>query len=184
MTGDGTNDAPAMNTSDCGIAMGLSGTATAKEASDLILMDDSFSSIVTGVLWGRTIYLNIQKFILFQLTVNFVAIVMAVIGPFIGVEFPLTVIQMLWVNLIMDTFAAIALASLPPSRKVMEDKPRDRRASILTPTMRKDIIGVGLFFFFLLVASLLSSASSSSKSGSPLSSSARSCAEARSSVPS
>ena len=155
MTGDGTNDAPAMNTSDCGIAMGLSGTATAKEASDLILMDDSFSSIVTGVLWGRTIYLNIQKFILFQLTVNFVAIVMAVIGPFIGVEFPLTVIQMLWVNLIMDTFAALALATEPPKESIMEEKPRNPKDFIITPKMTKEIIIKGSLMLIILVGMLV-----------------------------
>lgn len=155
MTGDGTNDAPAMNSSDCGIAMGISGTATAKEASDLILMDDSFSSIVTGVLWGRTIYLNIQKFILFQLTVNFVAIVMAVIGPFIGVEFPLTVIQMLWVNLIMDTFAALALATEPPKLSIMEEKPRNPKEFIITKKIAKEILLNGSIMLAILISMLV-----------------------------
>ncbi len=152
-TGDGTNDAPALNAADVGLSMG-DGTAVAKEASDMTIQDNSFSTIANAVMWGRSLYKNIQRFLLFQLTVNVTACLLVLCGAFMGTESPLTVTQMLWINLIMDTFAAIALASLPPSRKVMEDKPRDRRASILTPTMRKDIIGVGLFFFFLLVAML------------------------------
>ena len=152
-TGDGTNDAPALNAADVGLSMG-DGTAVAKEASDMTIQDNSFSTIANAVMWGRSLYKNIQRFLLFQLTVNVTACLLVLCGAFMGTESPLTVTQMLWINLIMDTFAAIALASLPPSRRVMEDKPRDRRASILTPTMRKDIIGVGLFFFFLLVAML------------------------------
>lgn len=152
-TGDGTNDAPALNAADVGLSMG-DGTAVAKEASDMTIQDNSFSTIANAVMWGRSLYKNIQRFLFFQLTVNVTACLLVLCGAFMGTESPLTVTQMLWINLIMDTFAAIALASLPPSRRVMEDKPRDRRASILTPTMRKDIIGVGLFFFFLLVAML------------------------------
>lgn len=152
-TGDGTNDAPALNAADVGLSMG-DGTAVAKEASDMTIQDNSFSTIANAVMWGRSLYKNIQRFLLFQLTVNVTACFLVLFGAFMGTESPLTVTQMLWINLIMDTFAAIALASLPPSRRVMADKPRDRRASILSPTMRKDILGVGFFFFFLLVAML------------------------------
>lgn len=153
VTGDGTNDAPALNTADVGLSMG-DGTAVAKEASDMTILDNSFSTIANAVMWGRSLYKNIQRFLLFQLTVNVTACFLVLFGAFMGTESPLTVTQMLWINLIMDTFAAIALASLPPSHKVMEDKPRDRKARILSPTMRKDILGVGFFFFFLLVAML------------------------------
>lgn len=153
VTGDGTNDAPALNTADVGLSMG-DGTAVAKEASDMTIQDNSFSTIANAVMWGRSLYKNIQRFLLFQLTVNVTACFLVLSGAFMGTESPLTVTQMLWINLIMDTFAAIALASLPPSRKVMEDKPRDRMASILNPTMRKEIFGVGFFFFFILVAML------------------------------
>lgn len=152
-TGDGTNDAPALNAADVGLSMG-DGTAVAKEASDMTILDNSFSTIANAVMWGRSLYKNIQRFLLFQLTVNVTACFIVLFGAFIGTESPLTVTQMLWINLIMDTFAAIALASLPPSRKVMKDKPRNRKASILSPTMRKDILGVGFFFFFLLAAML------------------------------
>lgn len=152
-TGDGTNDAPALNAADVGLSMG-DGTAVAKEASDMTILDNSFSTIANAVMWGRSLYKNIQRFLLFQLTVNVTACFLVLFGAFMGTESPLTVTQMLWINLIMDTFAAIALASLPPSHKVMNDKPRDRKASILSPTMRKDILGVGFFFFFLLVAML------------------------------
>lgn len=152
-TGDGTNDAPALNAADVGLSMG-DGTAVAKEASDMTIQDNSFSTIANAVMWGRSLYKNIQRFLLFQLTVNVTACFLVLVGAFMGTESPLTVTQMLWINLIMDTFAAIALASLPPSRKVMEDKPRDRNASILSHPMRVEILGIGFFFFFLLVAML------------------------------
>lgn len=152
-TGDGTNDAPALNAADVGLSMG-DGTAVAKESSDMTIQDNSFSTIANAVMWGRSLYKNIQRFLLFQLTVNVTACFLVLVGAFMGTESPLTVTQMLWINLIMDTFAAIALASLPPSRKVMEDKPRDRNASILSKPMRIEILGVGFFFFFLLVAML------------------------------
>lgn len=152
-TGDGTNDAPALNAADVGLSMG-DGTAVAKESSDMTMQDNSFSTIANAVMWGRSLYKNIQRFLLFQLTVNVTACFLVLVGAFMGTESPLTVTQMLWINLIMDTFAAIALASLPPSRRVMEDKPRDRNASILSKPMRIEILGVGFFFFFLLVAIL------------------------------
>lgn len=152
-TGDGTNDAPALNAADVGLSMG-DGTAVAKESSDMTIQDNSFSTIANAVMWGRSLYKNIQRFLLFQLTVNVTACFLVLVGAFMGTESPLTVTQMLWINLIMDTFAAIALASLPPSRRVMEDKPRDRNASILSKPMRIEILGVGFFFFFLLVAIL------------------------------
>ena len=152
-TGDGTNDAPALNAADVGLSMG-DGTAVAKEASDMTILDNSFSTIANAVMWGRSLYKNIQRFLLFQLTVNVTACFLVLVGAFMGTESPLTVTQMLWSNLIMDTFAAIALASLPPSRRVMENKPRDRNASIISKPMRIEILGVGFFFFFLLVAML------------------------------
>lgn len=152
-TGDGTNDAPALNVADVGLSMG-DGTAVAKEASDMTIQDNSFSTIANAVMWGRSLYKNIQRFLLFQLTVNVTACFLVLAGAFMGTESPLTVTQMLWINLIMDTFAAIALASLPPSQKVMQDKPRNRKASILSLSMRINICVVGLFFFFLLVVML------------------------------
>lgn len=152
-TGDGTNDAPALNVADVGLSMG-DGTAVAKEASDMTIQDNSFSTIANAVMWGRSLYKNIQRFLLFQLTVNVTACFLVLVGAFMGTESPLTVTQMLWINLIMDTFAAIALASLPPSQKVMQDKPRNRKASILSHSMRINILSVGFFFFFLLVAML------------------------------
>ena len=117
VTGDGTNDAPALNHAQVGLSMGT-GTSVAKEASDITLLDDSFNSIGTAVMWGRSLYKNIQRFIVFQLTINFVALLIVLLGSVIGTELPLTVTQMLWVNLIMDTFAALALASIPPSETV------------------------------------------------------------------
>lgn len=153
VTGDGTNDAPALKVAHVGLSMG-DGTSVAKEASDITIIDNSFSSICRAVMWGRSLYQNIQRFLLFQLTVNVAACFIVLVGAFMGTESPLTVTQMLWVNLIMDTFGAMALASLPPSQSVMKDKPRDRKAFILTKPMMKDILGVGGFFFLLLVVFL------------------------------
>ncbi|MBR2438450.1 MAG: calcium-translocating P-type ATPase, PMCA-type [Bacteroidales bacterium] len=154
VTGDGTNDAPALNYADVGLAMGT-GTAVAKEASDIILLDDSFASVTTAVRWGRSIYLNIQKFIQFQLTINVVALFTALTGPFIGIEFPLTVTQMLWVNLIMDTFAALALASEPSYNEVMKKKPRGINDFIISKSMMANIFGIGLLFLAILLGILV-----------------------------
>lgn len=153
VTGDGTNDAPALQAAHVGLSMG-DGTAVAKEASDITIIDNSFSSISKAVMWGRSLYQNIQRFLLFQLTVNVAACFLVLAGAFMGTESPLTVTQMLWINLIMDTFAAMALASLPPSEKVMKDKPRDRNAFIINRSMGWNIIGVGGLFFVLLFALL------------------------------
>ncbi|WP_418417051.1 calcium-translocating P-type ATPase, PMCA-type [Alistipes ihumii] len=153
VTGDGTNDAPALNFAQVGLSMG-SGTSVAKEASDITLMDDSFSSIATAVMWGRSLYKNIQRFVLFQLTINFVAIVIVLLGSIFGSQLPLTVTQMLWVNLIMDTFAALALASLPPSRSVMREKPRKNSDFIITRSMIRSIVGVGIVFVAALLGML------------------------------
>ena len=153
VTGDGTNDAPALKSAHVGLSMG-DGTSVAKEASDITIVDNSFASIGRAVMWGRSLYLNIQRFILFQMTVNVVACLIVLCGAFMGMESPLTVTQMLWVNLIMDTFAAMALASLPPSDSVMRDKPRSRSAFIISRQMWKAIIGVGGIFFAILLAIL------------------------------
>ena len=150
VTGDGTNDAPALKTAHVGLSMG-DGTSVAKEASDITIIDNSFSSIGRAVMWGRSLYQNIQRFILFQMTVNVAACFIVLSGAFMGMQSPLTVTQMLWVNLIMDTFAAMALASLPPTRSVMREKPRPREAFIISRAMWKSIIGTGgVFFLFLL----------------------------------
>jgi Ca2+-transporting ATPase len=154
MTGDGTNDAPALNHAEVGIAMN-NGTDVAKEAADVVLLDNSFPSIITGIKWGRSLYKNIQHFILFQLTINVVAILTAIVGPFIGVNLPFTVTQMLWVNLIMDTFAALALATEPANDAVMLEKPRNPKAFIITTDMWLTIGGVGIVFFVLMVALLV-----------------------------
>ncbi|NTV18599.1 MAG: cation-translocating P-type ATPase, partial [Bacteroidales bacterium] len=153
VTGDGTNDAPALNFANVGLSMGT-GTSVAKEASDITLLDDSFNSIATAVMWGRSLYQNIQKFIIFQLTINLSALIIVLLGTIFGHELPLTVTQMLWVNLIMDTFAAGALASLPPNPKVMHDKPRDSSAFIITKPMRWNILFTGLLFVVVLLALL------------------------------
>lgn len=149
VTGDGTNDAPALNAAQVGLSMG-DGTSVAKEASDITIMDNSFASITKAVMWGRSLYRNIQRFVLFQLTVNLVACLIVVIGAFTGTESPITVTQMLWVNLIMDTFAALALASLPPSMGVMRDKPRKSTDFIITRQMAWGIFGGGLAFVLFL----------------------------------
>lgn len=150
VTGDGTNDAPALNYAQVGLSMGT-GTSVAKEASDITLLDDSFNSISTAVMWGRSLYRNIQRFIVFQLTINFVALLIVLLGSLVGTELPLTVTQMLWVNLIMDTFAALALASIPPSESVMKEKPRKSTDFIITRPMAYNIIGVGLAFLVVLM---------------------------------
>ncbi|MBC5614340.1 calcium-translocating P-type ATPase, PMCA-type [Bacteroides hominis] len=151
VTGDGTNDAPALNHAQVGLSMGT-GTSVAKEASDITLLDDSFNSIGTAVMWGRSLYKNIQRFIVFQLTINFVALFIVLLGSIVGTELPLTVTQMLWVNLIMDTFAALALASIPPSESVMNDKPRRSTDFIISKAMRQNIFGVGTVFLVVLMA--------------------------------
>lgn len=153
VTGDGTNDAPALNHAQVGLSMGT-GTSVAKEASDITLLDDSFHSIATAVMWGRSLYKNIQRFIVFQLTINLVALASVLLGAFFGTELPLTVTQMLWVNLIMDTFAAMALASIPPSADVMNEKPRLTDEFIITKPMRCQILGTGVAFLGILLTFL------------------------------
>ena len=152
--GDGSNDSAALNQAEVGIAMN-NGTDIAKNAADVILLDNSFPSIILGVKWGRSLYKNIQHFILFQLTVNVVAILIACVGPFIGVDLPFTVTQMLWVNLIMDTFAALALATEPANNAVMNDRPRDPKAFIITKAMWTEILGVGLVYTGILLYLLI-----------------------------
>ncbi|WP_304152373.1 calcium-translocating P-type ATPase, PMCA-type [Hoylesella buccalis] len=154
VTGDGTNDAPALHYAHVGLSLG-SGTSVAKEASDMTLLDDSFGSIAHAVMWGRSLYKNIQRFLFFQLIVNLTALLLVLGGAFIGVEMPLTVTQILWVNLLMDTFAAMALASLPPSREVMKDKPRKENEFILNKEMRQGILFCGVTFFIFLFAMLI-----------------------------
>ena len=154
VTGDGTNDAPALNHAQVGLSMGT-GTSVAKEASDITLLDDSFNSIGTAVMWGRSLYKNIQRFIVFQLTINFVALFIVLLGSLVGTDLPLTVTQMLWVNLIMDTFAALALASIPPSASVMQEKPRKRTDFIISKAMQLNIFGVGLLFAVVLMGMLI-----------------------------
>ncbi len=153
VTGDGTNDAPALNFAQVGLSMG-SGTSVAKDASDITLLDDSFNSIASAVMWGRSLYRNIQRFLVFQLTINVTALTVVLLGSLFGTELPLTVTQMLWVNLIMDTFAAAALASLPPDPRVMNDKPRKSSQFIITRPMAGMIFGIGAFFVVTLVCLL------------------------------
>ena len=150
VTGDGTNDAPALNHAQVGLSMGT-GTSVAKEASDITLLDDSFHSIATAVMWGRSLYKNIQRFIVFQLTINVVALLSVLLGAFFGSALPLTVTQMLWVNLIMDTFAAMALASISPSMDVMNEKPRKRTDFIISKAMQSNIFITGACFLAVLL---------------------------------
>lgn len=157
VTGDGTNDAPALKAAQVGLSMG-DGTSVAKEASDITILDNSFSSITRAVMWGRSLYRNIQRFLLFQLTINVAACLIVLLGSLIGTESPLTITQMLWVNLIMDTFAAGALASLPPNERVMNDKPRRSGPDgdfIITKPMAYRIFGVGIVFVAVLMGLLL-----------------------------
>lgn len=154
VTGDGTNDAPALNHAHVGLSLG-SGTSVAKQASDITLLDDSFHSIANAVMWGRSLYKNIQRFLFFQLVVNVSALLLVLGGSIIGTEMPLTVTQILWVNLIMDTFAAMALASLPPSREVMKDKPRKPSDFIISKSMGRGILGIGFVFFAIMFVFLI-----------------------------
>ncbi len=154
VTGDGTNDAPALNFANVGLSMG-SGTSVAKDASDITLLDDSFASIATAVMWGRSLYRNVQRFVLFQLTINVAAILIVFVGAIAGTELPLTVVQILWVNLIMDTFAAMAMASLPPNEEVMRDKPRPRNEFIITPAMARTLFSCSGLFVAILLTMLL-----------------------------
>ena len=153
VTGDGTNDAPALNRAHVGLSLG-SGTSVAKQASDITLIDDSFHSIAQAVMWGRSLYKNIQRFIFFQLIVNVTALLLVLFGSFVGTELPLTITQILWINLIMDTFAAMALASLPPSREVMQEKPRSKDAFIINKDMMSGIGIIGGLFFLGMFAML------------------------------
>ena len=149
MTGDGVNDSPSLNHADVGIAMG-SGTSVAKEASDIVLLDDAFPSIVTGIKWGRSLYKNIQSFLVFQLIINVATCLVVALSPILGVDMPFTVTQMLWVNIVMDTLAALCLASEPADENVLTEKPRKQYAFILTKPMYKTIIGMGIFVFGVL----------------------------------
>ena len=153
VTGDGTNDAPALNFANVGLSMG-SGTSVAKDASDITLLDDSFTSIASAVMWGRSLYRNIQRFVLFQLTINFAAIIVVFVGSIFGTEMPLTVVQILWVNIIMDTFAALAMASLPPNPAVMNEPPRPKDEFIITPAMARTIFTCGTIFVGVLLGML------------------------------
>lgn len=150
VTGDGTNDAPALKKAQVGLSMG-DGTARAKEASDITIIDNSFASINTAILWGRSLYLNIRRFIIFQMTINVAACLIVLYGAFMGLDSPLNVTQMLWVNLIMDTFAAMALSSLPADQRVMNDYPRRTDSKIIDRRMARMILFVGLLFFVILV---------------------------------